>query len=431
MATYTRRGLFGLGFAASSVALAGCAGMGGGSQQSGDANNLQFWSNHPGSSKSVEQELIKGFEQASQGVKITLVDGGKDYEEVAQKFNAALSGGDLPDIVVVSDVTWFNFALNKQLAPIDDLAQKAGLDLSDYVKPLYADYQLEGKHYALPYSRSTPLFYYNKTMWKAAGLPDKGPESWDQLREWSDALRSKAGAKLACAMANGANYLDWTFQGLAWSMDGAYSKDFTATFTDPNTVKAATFVQEFKKSGLFDVSPDPAPVFSSGQAACIVESTGSLQAILKGSAGKFEVGTAFLPGPKGRSCPTGGAGLAIPAGISEERKINALKAIGFLTNTDSTATFAEATGYMPVRTSALQTQKIKDYLAKVPQAKTALDQLEYTKPQDAARVFVAGGGKQIGGALDKIVQGQSVPTVLGDLQAWMKPKLDDLAKKVK
>ncbi|MBV7411146.1 ABC transporter substrate-binding protein [Dermabacteraceae bacterium TAE3-ERU27] len=426
----SRRALLGMG--ALSLTLAGCAGTGGSTSGGGsDDSTLQFWSNHPGTSKALEQELIAGFEKQSDGVKVQLIDGGKDYEEVAQKFNAALSGGQLPDIVVVSDTTWFNFALNGQLTPLEDVYQKAGVNADDYVKPLYADYDYNGKHYALPYSRSTPLFYYNKDLWQKAGLPDRGPESWDEMREWAGVLKSKAGVDLGVVTANGANYLDWIFQGVVWSFGGAMSKGFTPTFNDPKTLHAAEFLQEFKKSGLFDVTNDPGPVFAAGQAAATAQSTGSLKGLLEATNGKFELGTAFMPGPKGESCPTGGAGLAIPAGISEERKVKALKAIEFLTNTESTSTFARGTGYMPVRTSALESDSIKQYLTEVPQAKTALEQLPFTKPQDAARVFVAGGGKQIGGALDKIVQGQSATEVFGQLQTWMEPKLAVLEKKAK
>lgn len=428
----SRRSLLGLGAAAmTGASLTACAGTGGGSKEGGDAKKLQFWSNHPGTSKAIEQDLIKGFEKQSGGVTVTLVDGGKNYEEVQQKFNAALSGGDLPDIVVLSDVTWFNFALNKQITPLEDLFDKAKVSPDGYVKPLYEDYTFQGKHYALPYSRSTPLFYYNKDAWKKAGLPDKGPESWEQLTQWAQQLKDKGGISLPFVTGNGVGYLDWICQGLVWSMDGAYSKDFTATFTDPHTIKAAQLLQDFKKTGNYDVSADPAPVFSSGQAAAAIESTGSLKGILEAAKGKFEVGTAFLPGPQGKSCPTGGAGLAIPAGISDERKVNALKAIGYLTNVESTATFAQGTGYMPVQTAAVDSSTIKDYLKKTPQAQTALDQLPHTHSQDKARVFVPGGGKQIGGAWDKIVQGADVKATLQELQDWAQPKLDQLAKKAK
>lgn len=427
--SFSRRGLLGLGAGVGALSLAACAGTGGGSKQGGDAKNLQFWSNHPGKSKTIEQQLIEGFQKQSSGVTVKLIDAGSTYEDVQQKFNAALSGGTLPDIVVLSDVTWFNFALNKQITPLEDLFEKAGVKPGDYVETLYNDYKLKDKHYALPYSRSTPLFYYNKTQWEKTGLGDKGPESWEQLVEVAKKMKA-AGVKLPFMTGDGKGYLDWVGQGMLWSMGGAYSNEYEAAFTKPESIKAAQLLQDFKKSGNYDVSADPESAFGSGTTAAIIASTGSLKGILEASKGKFEVGTAFLPGPEGKSCPTGGAGLAIPAGISDERKVNALKAIGFFTNAENTSTFAQGTGYMPVQTKAVESDTIKQYLQKVPQAKTALDQLPHTKSQDFARVFVPGGGKQIGGAWDKIVQGADVKQVMSELQDWAAPKLEQLKKKV-
>ena len=118
-----------LGATAATVTVAGCAGTGGddtsgdasGGGGGGDAGTITFWSNHPGDSKAVEEELIANFSQENPDLTVNLVDGGKNYEEVAQKLNAALTGNDVPDVVVVSDVTWFNFALNDQLTPLNDL----------------------------------------------------------------------------------------------------------------------------------------------------------------------------------------------------------------------------------------------------------------------------------------------------------------------
>ena len=192
-----------LGATAATVTAAGCAGSGGdtsggdssggGGGGEGSDGTITFWSNHPGSSKATEEELIATFEQENPDLKVNLVDGGKNYEEVAQKLNAALTGNDLPDVVVVSDVTWFNFALNEQLAPLDDLFEEAGVKTDEYVDALFGDYILEDKSYGLPYARSTPLFYYNKQVWEQAGLPDRGPESWDEFMEWAPAIQEAVG----------------------------------------------------------------------------------------------------------------------------------------------------------------------------------------------------------------------------------------------
>ena len=181
MANINRRGFLTLtGTLAAGAALAACSGPGTSSSSdagSGDASTINFWSSHPGKSQEFEKELISRFHAENPGLTVNLIDGGKNYEEVSQKFNASLSGNDVPDVVVLSDVWWFNYALTGAIEPLDKHFSAAGVDSSDYVDSLLADYNWNGNHWALPYARSTPLFYYNKAVWQQAGLPDRGPAS--------------------------------------------------------------------------------------------------------------------------------------------------------------------------------------------------------------------------------------------------------------
>ena len=418
MNSFTRRGFLGLTGAAGVAGLSACAGtgtgVGGGESSGGASNTIEFWSNHPGTSKTVEQQIIDAFTEANPDLTVKLVDAGANYEEVAQKFNASLAGGAQPDVIVASDVTWFNFALNDQLSPLDDLLSEAGVDTSDYVDALYGDYLYDGAHFALPYARSTPLFYYNKELWSKAGLPDRGPETWEEFEEWSADLKAAVGADAsAMQLADGSNYLDWYFQNMAWHFGGGYSQEWTPTFSDPATVEAGTFLQRLSQDGVITYNATPAASFSAGIAGCILESTGSLGGISTDA--QFEVGTAFLPGTD--NCPTGGAGVAIPANISDERKANAVKFVEFLTNPENTVLFTQATGYMPVRKSATELPEEQSYLEENPNARTAIDQLSATRSQDNARVLVPGGGLRIGTGLDQVAQGQDVATVFERLDA--------------
>lgn len=436
MTDITRRGLLG---AAGGIAVAGglaaCAGTGGntapktGGGGGSATNQIEFWSNHPATSKDTELKLIAGFEKANPGLKVKLVDAGKNYEEVGQKFSAALGGGNQPDVVVVSDVTWFNFALNKRLADISTLLKGNGLSSDDYVDSLYADYNFQGtEHYALPYSRSTPLFYYNKDVWKKAGLPDRGPKDWDEMTSWCPALQKAIGSgKTPIVLDDGSNYLDWTFQSIAWSYGGGYSDKWNPTFSSAKTVKAGKVLQGWAQKKYVQFSTDSQRDFSAGLGAVLLESTGDISGIQKD--GKFEFGVAFVPAPNGiKTCPTGGAGLAIPEGISPARKKNAIKFAEYMTNAKSTITFSQATGYMPVRKSALDDPAEKAYLAKDPKYALAVKQLPQTRPQDYARVFVPGGGARIGQALDKIASGSDVVSTFKALDADIKSRYETQVK---
>ncbi|GAB3623856.1 ABC transporter substrate-binding protein [Mariniluteicoccus endophyticus] len=420
------------GGAVTAATVTACAGTGGSPApaQKGEAGVIKFWSNHPGKSKDLEQKLIDAFVAANPGTKVELVDGGANYEELAQKFNAALTGGDLPDVIVASDVTWFNFALNKAITPLDDLWKSEGIKSDDYVDTLRDDYLFNGKHYAMPYSRSTCLMYYNKDMWAKAGLGDQGPKTWQEFDQFAAKLQAAEPNVAPLGIPDGSNYLDWYFQGMIWTFGGKYSDKWDMRFTTPESIEAGKFLQSMTQAKKIKISKDSVNEFATGLNAALLESTGSLGGLKKTA--KVNFGTAYLPGPK-PGCPTGGAGLAIPANISDERKKLAVKFIEFMTNPANTSTFTQATGYMPVRKSALEDPSEKKYLDSEPRAMTAIKQLaENTAPQDYARVFVQGGGKRIGEGLDKITTGgQDVAAVfkaLADetqkiIERDIKPKL--------
>lgn len=428
-----------LALSTASVSLTACAGTSSTDPQakknssgSGEVTELTWWSNHPGSSKDIENEIISRFEKENPDIKINLIDAGKNYEEAAQKFNAALTGSDLPDIVVLSDVWWYNFAINGQIANVDELAKEANVDLSSYVQPLYEDYAYDGGHFALPFARSTPLFYYNKDAWKKAGLPDRGPKSWDEMDKWATKLADANPDMQAFGWGDAVDYLGWIFQGPLWSKGGAYSDEWELKFTDPKTIEAVEWLKKVtdEKEGYSYVGNDMAMEFSTGRAAATVLSTGDLSGITENA--KFDLGTAFLPNPNGDgACPTGGAGLAIPAGIDKNRQIAAIKFIDFVTNNQNTAYWSQNVGYMPVRKTAMELDEQKKFMEENPNFKTAIEQLPDTRPQDYARVFLPGADQEIGGAFEKIVTNRDdVKKTLTDLEKTLQSIYDNQVKPV-
>ncbi|GGC72826.1 ABC transporter substrate-binding protein [Hoyosella rhizosphaerae] len=427
MTGLNRRHFLGLaGTAAAAAALTACAGTGGGSSAGGSANRITFWSNHPGTSRDVELELIRRFEQANPDITVQLISSGKNYEEVAQKFNAALTGGDLPDVVVLSDVWWFNYALNETIEPLDSHFSAAGVDANDYVDSLLADYLFDGNHFALPYARSTPLFYYNKDLWQTVGLPDRGPDSWAEFGEWAPELQQAiGGGKFAHSWANANEYLAWMFQGPNWTFGGSYSDEWDLKLTDDRTIEAANWLRDQVHSARYaNVSADHVNDFAAGLSGSIIASTGDLSTISATST-TFDFGTAFLPRTSEPGCPTGGAGLAIPSRISDERKENALRFIEFITNAENTAYFAQNVGYMPVRKSAVETAEYAQFLRDNPNSRTAVDQLAFTGPQDYARVFVPGADRILGTGFERIaLQNAEVEPTFADVQNQLQQIID-------
>ena len=382
------------------------------------AESITFWSNHPGGSIDVEKELIAAF-TAETGIEVELVTAGANYEEVFQKFQTAQTAGNAGDLVVLSDATWFPSYLNSSLQPLDGLLEAAEVDTAGYQETLYGDYLYEGSHYAVPYARSTPIFYYNKDHYAAAGLEDRAPTDWDEAREFSLALKDAVPGATPFGFPAEDQYPAWTMSNLVWGYGGSWSNEWDfAPISDQGTQDALTFAQTAVNDEWAVVaSGNPSTAFSSGAISQVIASTGSLKGILE--AATFEVGVGFLPGgPEATEgiVPTGGAGLAVSAASTPERQLAATMLAAFLTNAENTATFSAGTGYLPVQKDADMTE----IYAAQPLFEVAVDQLAMTRSQDFARVFVPGGDREIAKTLQAILaQGQSVETSLTTLETTL------------
>src|SRR5260370_890539 len=112
------------------------------------------------------------------------------------------------------------------------------ISASDYVDVFYKETVRAGKQVVLPFARSKPIFSYNKDAWAKAGLPDRGPKTWDEFNN-DFAPKLKPLAPVVHALGGAASYSAWVFQGVDWAYGGSYSDpDFTMRIQEPNSVTA-------------------------------------------------------------------------------------------------------------------------------------------------------------------------------------------------
>lgn len=318
------------------------------------AKEISFWSNHPGGSIELEEEMAKEFE-AETGIKVSIVTAGASYPEVAQKFQTAQVSGDMGDMVILSDANWFQAYLSDSITPVDAIFAGADISTDGYQDALYEDYLYEGEHYAVPYARSTPIFFYNKDHYAAAGLPAEGPKTWEEAREFSMKLKEADLGAVPFGYPAENYYPAWTMSNLVWSYGGNWSEEWDfSTLSDPKTIEALEFAQASVTEGWATVlSNDPPTDFGAGAVSQIVGSTGTLGGVMKSAT--FDVGVAYLPtGPADtdKVVPTGGAGIRIAAKATPERQKAAAMFAAYLTNPENTARFSALTGYLPVQKDA-------------------------------------------------------------------------------
>ncbi len=414
IANISRRSLVkGVAATAATAAAAGSLNLAGGGRQStvfaaptlvqsaGSQLEIKYWTtNGSGSEATAEEKLTKDFEAANPGIKITRTLQ-PSYEDLAASLVAALQTGDEPHLAILSDVWWFRFYLSESIADLTPLLTEAKIDTSDYVQSLFVEYQRNGGQYAVPYGRSTPLLYYNQDALDAAGLDKSIFEKWSTFGENAPRL---AGGKteFAFGFGTGSRYGAWVLQGAVWAFGGHYSdKDFNILIAEAPAVEAGEFFRKSVSDKWAHTSKDPEQDFMYGVNAAVLAGSSAISKFNESA--KFTFGTAFLPEEKQFGCCTGGAGLAILKSAPQEVQAASVAYMDFLTNTESTTYWAQTTGYMPVRTSAIESPSEQAYLDKNPNNRISIEQLPKTQPQDSARVFIPNGDQILGNGWEQIL----------------------------
>ncbi|WP_413718946.1 ABC transporter substrate-binding protein [Silicimonas sp. MF1-12-2] len=311
-----------------------------------------------------------------------------NYEETTTKALTAAQAGDPPQVAVLLAIDIFTLIEEDVITPISDIAtsaeDKAWID--SFYEGFMVDTRFDAKVYSIPFQRSTPVFYYNKDAWRAAGLdPEVTPKTWDEMVEM--------GKKLTIKDANG-NVTQWGTRipnlGLAgaWLFGGLVKSKGDVLSTDTGT--EARFDTDAAKASLEFMlrladeevmAPggitwgDTPKAFLEGQAASIWTSTGNLAFINENA--EFDWGVGFLPGGDGPGAPVGGGNFYIFKDISDEEREAALDFVKFMTTPENQAIWSMATGYVAPSQAAWETPQMKEYAERLPQALVALDQMPH------------------------------------------------------
>ncbi|KIZ39140.1 MULTISPECIES: ABC transporter substrate-binding protein [Rhodopseudomonas] len=309
------------------------------------------------------------------------------YQDSVVKAMTAAKAGSAPDLAVLLSTDMFSLIDDDLIVPIDTLATSA--DDKAWIKAFYPAFmensQSEGHSWGIPFQRSTIVQYWNKDLFKAAGLdPDRAPGSWDEMVSFGKKLTKKDESGNVSQWgieipSSGFPY--WLFQALT-TQNGAILANDTGTkvaFNDPKVIEAAQFFADLGQKyqvmpkGIIEWGTTPKDFFE-GKTAMMWTTTGNLTNVKKNA--KFAFGVAPLPTKVRGGSPTGGGNIYIFKGKDKAKQQAALAFARFLTTPEKAADWGMATGYIAVRPDAWQTEAMKSYATDFPPAAVARDQLK-------------------------------------------------------
>ena len=339
----------------------------------------------------IIDEMAADFEKENPGIKIKPVYAGS-YQDTVTKVLTAAKGGDAPHIAVMLSTDMYTLIDEGVVVAIDDLL-KAPEDkawLNSFYPGFMQNSQTGGKTWGIPFQRSTIVMYWNKDLFKQAGLdPQRPPQNWAEMVEFGKKLTQRDAAGNVSTygvQVPSSGFPYWLFQAFT-TQNGVELMNAAGTqtyFDKPEVVQALQYWVDLSRkhqihpAGVVEWGTTPKDFFER-KAAMIWTTTGNLTNIRTNA--KFDFGVAMLPAGKQRGTPTGGGNFYVLNKTTPAERDAAVKFMKWATTPERATKWAIATGYVSVTPASWETDTMKKYLSEFPAPTVARDQLKYAKAE--------------------------------------------------
>ncbi|MBV9813982.1 MAG: extracellular solute-binding protein, partial [Acetobacteraceae bacterium] len=330
------------------------------------ATQIEYWQYTFKERVDAMDELIRRFQQANPDIAVKQVT--VPYDNFRARVAAAVSAGEGPDVVQLY-YGWLPayIAANLLQKLPSDAFDTAAIDRDFF--PIVQAMKRDGAYYALPTAVRALALFWNKTLFKNAGLdPNTPPQTLDDLvADAQKATKRDAGGNLLVegfAPDMSAQDQHWLREVLIRQFGGApYSADGkTPTFDSPAGVAAVTWYTDLitkERVGELGFMTDQATAFRAGRAALTVD--GSFRVSGFDAQRGLDYGIAELPsrnGVRGNFASYWVNGITAKA--TGDKRAAAVKFLQFVTAPEAMELWVHKVGELPARVAVANAPAIRD-----------------------------------------------------------------------
>ncbi|MGI5401450.1 ABC transporter substrate-binding protein [Streptomyces sp. CA-135486] len=363
------------------------------------------------------KEIVDSFNASQSKITVKL----QQYPDAAtllQKTLVQLSAGEPPTLSPCQPSWAAAYAKVNGLADMSTMFGTPNAltakDIKDFEPALMKATKINGKQLTLPFDRNLSFLYYNKKLFRQAGLT-KPPTTWTQFAEY--AAKFKVANSWAADFFN-SPYMVSVWDSMVYSYGGEIlTEDQTkAAFNSQAGRDALRFWVDLARKEQVRVSSEPSAGqlnFGAGHTAMYVSNSTALSFIKESVGSKFEIAAAPLPaGPAGTFTEMGGANICLFNKAPKKVQEAGFRFISYLLSTSKNGDFVKASSYLPNRTSTIN--ELEDFYAQNPIPATAVREMAHAVdpptiaawPQITAAVVIhllaaVRGDETVEDALDK------------------------------
>jgi len=350
--------------------------------------DITFWESASQANLTTLQAITSAYNSSQSKVHVTLVTQA-GYDDTWQKYLAGLTNGQLPDAVQLEDQRTQAAIDTGSFLPVQSCMNAAKYSTSDYLPRPLAYWKVNGVQWALPFAVSAPILYYNQSAFTKAGLTSP-PSTLTQMVADAKTLKAAgSGMGLVLDPWHLETWLSTANQLFVNNSNGRKARATAGVFNTKTSVSIFTQLKTLVTSGDATTNPSTGPDeydnllgMGSGKYGMTIETSAALGTVTKllgsGQYSNVKLGIGAFPvyssSVQGGVEP-GGSGVYISNKSSPLHQAAAWDYLSYICNTQSQATWAAGTGYIPVRKSSAQTATVQHLWATDPGYKVAYNEI--------------------------------------------------------
>ncbi|HWJ79480.1 MAG TPA: ABC transporter substrate-binding protein [Niallia sp.] len=376
--------------------IVGCSNKSNGNE--GEENNgtqtVTFWHSMGGAAQEALNSIVEEYNQSQDKVTVNAEFQGT-YDEALTKFHSVAGTDSAPTMMQVFEIGTKSMVNSGFIEPIQTFVDEDNYDMSGLEENIINYYKIDDTFYSMPFNSSTPVMYYNKDAFKAAGLdPEIAPTTYKEVIDVSKKI-TEANPKMKgfALQAYGWLYEQLLANQGALLMNNDNGRTDTPTevgFTDEQGKSVFNWVKQMIDDETFanygTNGDNMVAGFLAGDVAMFMQSSASARDVIDNA--PFEVGVAFIPYPESierQGVVIGGASLWMIKDKSEAEQKAAWDFMKYLQTPEIQAKWHVGTGYFAVNPAAYEKQEVKDAYEKMPQLQVTVEQLQSTKSSYATQ----------------------------------------------
>ncbi|MDT8950007.1 ABC transporter substrate-binding protein [Lacticaseibacillus paracasei] len=347
---------------------------------SGKRVTITFWHGMNGPYQKALDQIINDFNKSQKQYKVVGTAQG-NYTALQQKIMAAAKSRNLPTIAQTTYTTVPDYVKNGFISPLDQYMLKgddkmSSSDLKDIYPAFLSSSKYQGKYYSVPFSKSTRILFYNEALMKKYNIAK--PTSWEDIKKDADKLKADGIAAIGFDKS-----FDMEFEGLARQAGNPLvsADPLKANLDSKKTLTAANFIMDMVNSGEAKTAGEDIygdKNFTAGKTLFYAGSSAGITNMKQNAPKDFKWGTMPLPSYKGKKATElAGNDIVLFKSASSDKQKGAWVFMKYLLSEKETSKWAQLTGYVPLRKSAVKSADFKKYLSANPTSQAAVDSLGF------------------------------------------------------